>query len=133
MAKVTQSFAVTALGASKATVVQTGTLPSVPAPDSASLSLKDAESHRQVEINQCITQLRDYVIENDFAEAITIVTLSMPLGGGKSSIVAGVAPEDNQVILTYSNEGGADHGTEVFTAMVEYCRMAMRDNYLKLL
>jgi len=133
MAKVTQSFVVAALGASKATVVQSATLPSLPAPDSASLSLKDVESHRQVEINQCITQMRDYVMENDFAETITIVTISMPLGGGKSSIVAGVAPEDNTVILTYSNEGGNDHGTEVFTAMVEYCRMAMRDNYLKLL
>ncbi len=133
MAVVTQSFEVAALGASKANVVQSASLPTLPPADAATLSLKNVESHRQVEINQCITQLRDFVMENDFAETITIVTLSMPLGGGKSSIVSGVAPEDNIVILTYSNEGGNDHGTEVFTAMIEYCRMAMRDNYLKLL
>jgi len=133
MAKVTQSFTVAADGASKANVVQSASLPGAPAPDSASISLKNVDSYRQVEINQCITQMRDYVIENDFYGAITIVTLSMQLDGGKSSIVAGVAPEDNTIILTYSNEGGNDHGTEVFTAMVEYCRMAMRDNYLKLL
>ena len=47
MATVTQSFAVTALGASKANVVQSASLPSLPAPDSASLSLKNVESHRQ--------------------------------------------------------------------------------------
>ena len=133
MAIVTQSFVVAADGASKANVVQSASLPSGVTADSASISLKNVDSYRQVEINQCITQLRDFVMENDFSEEITIVTLSMPIGGGKSSIVSGVAPEDNIVILTYSNEGGNDQGTEVFTAMVEYCRMAMRDNYLKLL
>ena len=133
MAQVTQSFTVAALGASKANVIASSTVPSVPPVDSCVVSLQNVDSHRQVEIHARITQLRDFMIENDFTETITIAQLSVPIGGGKGSIEAGVSSDDNTISVQFSNETGNDSGTEVFTAMVEYCRMFMRDNYLNLL
>ena len=133
MAQVSQSFTVAALGASKANVVASGTLPASPVADSCVVMFQNVDSHRQVEINECITQLRDFMIENDFSGETTAASLSMQIDGGKGSIVAGVSGTDGSVSLLYSNEGGEYLGTEQLTAMVEYCRMYMRDNYLKLL
>ena len=133
MAQVTKTFTVNRVDASKANVVASDAVPAVPLPDTCVISLQNVDSYRQVEINSCITQLRDFMMENDFTEAITVASLSLAIDGGKGSITPGVSGDDNQVILSYSNETGKDLGTEIFTAMVEYCRMAMRDNYLKLL
>lgn len=133
MPQVTQSFTVAALGASKATVVASGTVPASPVADSCVISIQNVDSYRQVEINECITQLRDKMIEEDFAGETTRSSLSMPIDGGKGSIAYEVSAEDNSVILQYSNESGEYLGSEQLTAMVEYCRMYMRDNYLKLL
>ena len=133
MAIVTKTFTVAKIGASKANVVASDIVPASITPDALTVTLQNADSYRQVEIDKTVTQLRDFCIENDFTEEVTAVQLSMPIGGTKAQIESGVSGDSSQIILQYSDEGGNDYGTEIFTAMVEYVRMYMRDNYLKLL
>lgn len=131
MAIVTKTFTVARSNASKANVIASDVVPASVTPDTLTISLQNVDSYRQVEIDKTITQLRDFTIENDFSEGITSVQLSVSVGGTKAQIEAGVSVDDSKIIMQYSDESGNDLGSEIFTAMVEYCRMAMRDNYLK--
>ncbi len=133
MAIVTKTFTVARSNASKANVIASDVVPASVTPDTLTISLQNVDSYRQVEIDKTITQMRDFTIENDFSEGVTSVQLSLSVGGTKAQIEAGVSVDDSQIIMQYSDESGNDLGSEIFTAMVEYCRMAMRDNYLKLL
>ena len=133
MAIISEVFIVDRVGASKANVRAGVAVPTAIAPNACTVIIQAVDSYRQVEIDTAVVQLRDYMIENDFTEEITAAELSMPIGGGKGSIEAGQSTEDGYIILQYSDESGNAFGTEIFTAMVEYIRMYMRDNYLKLL
>ena len=128
-----QQFNLTRIGATK-TNVTLSPVQGIPPTDGIALAILSVDNARQNEISNCFTKLRDFIIESESYDFIgpTIYTF-MPVDGGNSNIETttsvGGMPDNSVIIAMDVTFLEAAKGSQIFDAMVEYCRNAAHDSY----
>ena len=104
------------------------------------LNIIAGENTRSVEINNGWQTLLNFIVDNNaFGGDNTLdLFVQIPIGGASSeaSIISGVSGvgtyDDNHLGISVEGSLRPLFGTEILTALVAYCQIAARDNYLKL-